>query len=561
MKTTLNKWNNAPLSLRPVDVAQAYARIHLPNNTSASRAVHLFEDGDARGAKRVVRENTPEFGDAEAYLLWAQFSALFLKSSLKGDTLRRKQAAEQSFQASERRCKRTNRRLRWYGARTDRENPLYRVLISRARGLISQVLGNFTERTLEQIIFDARPGPGVTIGTQSRDRTSLPFKLGPETVLAHTPRAKVYARMLIETSNPWVAMHANVDWIARKVAIPYREIEGNRVAFVPKDATTDRTIAVEPHLNVCLQLGVDAWIRRRLKSVGVDLDDQSLNQRGALSGSLAWAEVDPLATLDLASASDSISCGLVERLIPTVWREFLDEIRSDRYKTEDGYVEFQKWSSMGNGYTFALESLIFWGLAKACTTLTSSKGEVLIYGDDICLRRGNAAILIELLEYVGFRINTDKSFVFGPFRESCGSDYWEGKRVTPCYLRGMATLRPTDCYRLLNRMPGSGLDGVIFRALRGRSLHFGLPSRNDSGVIWSSDMTMLIKHKHIRWHRDWQSWEQREFGFKPKAQRIPHYQAYVSALFGARKIPTDDFAARTSLSGRGLWAPIRTVVG
>jgi hypothetical protein len=209
-------------------------------------------------------------------------------------------------------------------------------------------------------------------------------------------------------------------------------VQGNRITTVPKNSKTDRVIAIEPDLNMFLQKGIGGIIRSRLKRVGVDLDDQTANQDAALIGS----RDDSLATIDLRAASDSVSLALCERLLPSDWLEAVLATRCSMGTLPSGEaICYEKVSSMGNGFTFELESLIFWGLASAVLeTSGRSDHQVLVYGDDIIVPKWAAGWLIELLSYVGFDTNTEKSFIAGPFRESCGKHYFRGIDVTPFYI-------------------------------------------------------------------------------------------------------------------------------
>lgn len=88
---------------------------------------------------------------------------------------------------------------------------------------------------------------------------------------------------------------------------------------------------------------------------------------------------------------------------------------------------------MGNGFSFPLETLIF---ASLVHSVYAETGDTVyrVYGDDIIVQQSSALLLIELLRYSGFRLNVDKSFVFGQFRESCGADYFGGINVRPYYI-------------------------------------------------------------------------------------------------------------------------------
>jgi hypothetical protein len=95
----------------------------------------------------------------------------------------------------------------------------------------------------------------------------------------------------------------------------------------------------------------------------------------------------------------------------------------------------EMFSSMGNGFTFELETLIFYSVARTCAYFRGISGVISVYGDDIICPSMLADDLTWVLEYLGFTVNTEKSFVSGPFRESCGGHYHNGVDVTPFYLR------------------------------------------------------------------------------------------------------------------------------
>lgn len=201
---------------------------------------------------------------------------------------------------------------------------------------------------------------------------------------------------------------------------------------VPKSAKTDRVICYEPHMNIWLQLKVGTYLKGRLLRAGVNLRDQSVNQRRALISS----RTGDYATIDLSMASDTLALELVYELLPIDWAIYLDELRSKKTYWPDGvWRENQKFSSMGNGFTFELESLIFYALASAVTP------DVSVFGDDIICPTGKANEVIRVLASAGFVVNSAKSFTHGPFRESCGMDGFCGVDVTPVYLRKLPSSR------------------------------------------------------------------------------------------------------------------------
>jgi len=250
------------------------------------------------------------------------------------------------------------------------------------------------------------------------------------------------------------------DFIGRCLTV----VPGNRVTTVPKNAKTDRVIAIEPDLNMFVQKGIGGLLREKLKRVGVDLDDQTPNQVMAKHGSL----YGDYATLDLSSASDTVAMKLVEVLLPPDWCEAIKLCRSPRGVLPDGRViTYQKVSSMGNGFTFELESLIFWALCKSVLSLFSmDRSRLVVYGDDIIIPSSMYHTVVWMLEYSGFTVNLKKSFSTGPFRESCGKHYFKGVDVTPFYVKDdvkdpSRLIWFANSVRRWARLPIYGLDGRL----------------------------------------------------------------------------------------------------
>jgi hypothetical protein len=58
-------------------------------------------------------------------------------------------------------------------------------------------------------------------------------------------------------------------------------------------------------------------------------------------------------------------------------------------------------------------------------------GEVAVYGDDIVVPADSRELLFEALDFLDFKVNADKTYWNGNFRESCGVDSFRGVNVTP----------------------------------------------------------------------------------------------------------------------------------
>lgn len=353
--------------------------------------------------------------------------------------------ALESFIDSEARCSAANLRLR-----TQYVNGLYsqftpESIIRSAQLKISGLLGPFSWDDAESLFGF---GPGATMTRPSREGDPYyKYKAKPCVtqscaILAYTAIRRVplwYNRVVSLTGRSLEDFEALP--LNKRLAEMFSIVKGNRVHFVPKDAKKNRTIAIEPTMNGYIQHGIGGLIRRRLRraTIGgtdvsrIDLNNQSKNQQLACEGS----ETDSLATVDLKAASDSVSLELVKLLLPDDWFQAICLTRSPFGVLPDGtQVEYQKVSSMGNGYTFELESLIFWALGRAVVDLLRLRDtRVSVYGDDIVVPKQAWPTLRWMLTYVGFQTNDDKTFVDGPFRESCGKHYFRGLDVTPIYIR------------------------------------------------------------------------------------------------------------------------------
>lgn len=208
-------------------------------------------------------------------------------------------------------------------------------------------------------------------------------------------------------------------------------VRGDRLSFVPKTAFIDRGICTGPRWNVFLQLGIGEAISMRLGEAGLDVKLQDRNRE-----LVARAHRSGLATLDLSSASDTVSKLLVAWLIEDDdWKDLIFKSRSPEASYRDQWYKLEKVSAMGNGYTFPLESLIFYAAAVATCDEYQAVGDIGVFGDDIILPRAVVPAFVELLSYLGFNLNDEKSYVHGRFFESCGHDYFDGENVRPFYFK------------------------------------------------------------------------------------------------------------------------------
>lgn len=286
------------------------------------------------------------------------------------------------------------------------------------RNEIYRILGPLDEVDLQVVEAGFAHGPGRTIGTPGQGSVpSLKYDVPTSLSSKLTP----YAHAIM-----------GVKWRS------YQELHGNSFDVVDydvfftvrKNAETDRGCCYGAELTQYFQLGVGSAIRRRLRLSGCDLRFQERNQ---IMASEAYRR--GLATIDLRQASDTNSWGLTFSALPPRWFHLLDLGRVDYVKLpdEEEPVAYEKFSAMGNGFTFPLESLLF--LACVRTHVPKDRWcDCSVYGDDIICPQEYAPAVVTALKAIGFKVNESKSCLAGSFFESCGTDWFKSYPVRPFYL-------------------------------------------------------------------------------------------------------------------------------
>lgn len=337
----------------------------------------------------------------------------------------REKVALEKFLASEQKCLETNKRWSLFNRGALPFASRLWDVFALTRGKIERLLGPFDWDECWRFM-NFGPGASTDVPRKKGDAFYKFGLLRPST----TGLNAIAADVCLQMSPRWRSLASGPD---SGNCLPLTIVDGNRVTTVPKNAKTDRVIAIEPTMNMFVQKGLGGVIRRRLKRVGVNLDSQERNQRLALKGSVDGS----LATLDLSAASDCIALRVVEDLVPQDWFSAMKLCRSPLGSLPDGSkIRYQKVSSMGNGFTFELESLIFWAICSACIQVSGgSDRDLAVYGDDLVVPTGSVELVTEALNFAGFSLNEEKSFSAGPFRESCGKHYYSGRDVTPLYIR------------------------------------------------------------------------------------------------------------------------------
>lgn len=392
------------------------------------------------------------------------------------------------FERSERLCAATNELFRALRlGRASVPSHVWQILLS-ARRKIRGVLG--LPPSLDQIKM--RFGPGATTSIRKIDANPV-TKMAAGFACSTDVLASGLLPSVLREVPHWTASIEGNSWsiddegfLVETVPV---EITPGHLAFVPKNAKTYRSIVVEPVLNGFVQAGLGDVIARRLLRVGVDVRDQTANQRSALEGSLDGS----LATIDLSSASDLISTEVVRFLLPDDWFRLLASFRTSEVEYKGSSIFLQKFSSMGNGFTFPLETLIFYALTQAAC----HDPRVLAYGDDIICPSELAPLVMETLRYCGFEVNSEKSYASGPFRESCGKDYYLGINVRPFYQKTLVSGRSLFVLHNYYVRSGSTERAQAVRQFIPRSLRIYGPEGYGDGHLVSETYPRTYKKRDV----------------------------------------------------------------
>lgn len=229
---------------------------------------------------------------------------------------------------------------------------------------------------------------------------------------------------------------------------PYKGLDRTcKLVAVPKSMRKNRLISKEPTMLQFLQQDIFAALDDYFCSheCHINLHDLSKNHTAALSGSLDGS----YATIDLSSASDSVSVALIQEILgelriyyPLMATRSKFCLVQTKDRAIDCVIEMKKFAPMGSATCFPTECIIFSSICEAAVRLVSGRrrskpDDFYVYGDDIIIRKEYAREAVRLLESFHFRVNSEKTFGIDGcpgFRESCGIECLNGEIVTPLRL-------------------------------------------------------------------------------------------------------------------------------
>jgi len=209
-----------------------------------------------------------------------------------------------------------------------------------------------------------------------------------------------------------------------------------------------------------MEILVDRLERYRPTMGRVNFTDQTVNQSMALKSSVNGR----YATIDLKDASDRVSARLVGEMLSSqpTFRELVFATRSLRADVPGhGIHPISRFASMGSALCFPIEAMVFYTIVVSAIHragrlpftrrgLERASSGVRVYGDDIIVPVEYVPAVISELEWFNLRVNTNKSFYSGKFRESCGLDAFNGVPVTPVYARRLLPQSRHDTEELVS---------------------------------------------------------------------------------------------------------------
>ena len=336
--------------------------------------------------------------------------------------------------------------------------------------LLVDVAAEFVKDVLGPCPLDLTPrfGPGATASDLAKATTVLDKVSSRPTVTAGAQ-----CLLSLWEGTAWERSHTDGSGYKKETHDP-KIVEGNTFFTVPKTALIKRACAKGASLNVSYQLAAARIMRQRFKSfLALDLahgqaHHQKMARKGSIDGSVA--------TLDSERASDTMAYSVVRQLLAKsgLWFELLNTLREPYTLIDGEWVPLEKFSAMGNGYTFELETLVFLSLCYSVAWAHEiggfppefsgyssldlvREGFISVYGDDVIVPGFIARDVAAVLKMLGFTVNLKKSYFDGQFRESCGGDFFNGHSVNTVKLEKEPT-QPADWFSIHNLVKSRFVD-------------------------------------------------------------------------------------------------------
>lgn len=415
-------------------------------------------------------------------------------------------------------------------------------VLTRARDIICDIVGVLD---VDEVLRNASFGNGAS-ATRIRRRAQKEKKI----LFGRSVTSGLHdlARNAVESCQAWRCREAlqgtiYINSLGKCVLPPnyLKKYAGAVLDYVPKTALEDRIILKEPELNGFFQKGTGKVLRNKLKTYRRHgLPGMDLNTSGDLNSGLAQAGSlqGHLATVDARRASDSLTLALFEFLFPKQWYDWFTMIRSPYCLINGRWHRLGMMSGMGNGFTFEAESIIFYAIGLAAcmkSNLPFAEQFVSIHGDDLIVPADIFDEVHAAYTAAHVEINIEKSFGQGPFRESCGGHFYNGRSVKPFYVKTSTGANRGDWFWLAN------------------SLHLWLSDRSEQFLKTDTGRSLVDCYTRIR---------HKATSGKPEVWRTSYDRSRRSGVYGPAPMLQGacyktrnvvDVDARVKLPGKGSY--------
>lgn len=311
-------------------------------------------------------------------------------------------------------------------------------ILERAREEVRRLFSGFS---LDSVNVKPRPGPGATNTPVAKH-----MRFSPHVLYTQVDNVMPYVDFFVV--NPWDVVHQTGHY--QRLYLNAIKEQRARLKYVHKVVGKARGICIEQnevqYMQQAIKRAIYDWIQKNPLTKGrINFDDQSINAELALLSSLNAL----FATIDMSEASDRIWRLLVSWLfqdtvlhdvlmgLSTKWIDLPKNLCTDGPRS----ILTEKYAPMGSGLCFPVMSVVHWALIRSmifCSVFDDAAVEqVYVYGDDIILPTELTEMVFTYLPRFGMKLNMTKSYYKSKFRESCGIHAYNGKEITPIFIKNL----------------------------------------------------------------------------------------------------------------------------
>jgi hypothetical protein len=369
-----------------------------------------------------------------------------------------------------------------------------------------------------------------------------------------------YDRYAVSDLGYQITENDNVEGWLRNFEAP------SKLIAVPKTMSGPRLIGSEPNYHQWCQQLIRAQIESRVKNTVlrncISFGDQRPNRELALNGSRDGS----IATVDLKSASDRLSCWTIERALRGNLT-LLDRIHATRTRwmrnaVNDSFssIVLKKCFTQGSACTFPVQTVVYSMISIAAVILTENRPvnkwsitraarKVRVFGDDIVIPTTSLPKLRCLLGFLQLSVNSNKTFSKGRFRESCGLDAYDGVDVTPARVKRFSPNPSHDIAQSMIEASNNFYKRGMWNVASWLQSHLGkykLPTiaiRDSEKTVFTkvgdgyqSIQGLATDHLKSRWNPRLQVMEYQVHKLASNSKKVPTQSAYdlTEFLFGSR---------------------------